>query len=141
MRKAIGVVWLCSVLIPAAFASDDYCPASVAAKQEIQNAPAGWLAAQSDLPSPLSGITLYSGPPSEKASLVYDKWTKRNGLAYAVWTFVHNTPERIWLVCNYANTTVTLAKELPKVTSECDVTYDPKVEVGGSPQVRKISCK
>jgi hypothetical protein len=35
---------------------------------------------------------------------------------------------------------VVLAKQLPAETSECTVTYDPKVTISGSPEIRKIDC-
>jgi hypothetical protein len=143
MCKTFAVACFSIAIAAAAFASasDNYCPASVTASQEIQNAPAGWALSHGDLPSPLSGITLYSGPPSENASLVYDKWTKRNGFAYAIWKFSRDSKYRIWLRCIYANTTITLDKELPAGISECEVTYDPSVSVAGSPEVKKIACK
>ncbi len=141
MKTALAAVLLGAILLPAAFA-EDYCPASVSARQKIESTPAGWVAGQSDLLSQLSGVTFYSGRPSEKASLVYDKWTEKNGTGSAVWTFSSSSnSERIWLECSYANTSVTLAKELSKNISECRVTYDLKVKVSGLPQVKEIQCK
>jgi hypothetical protein len=61
----------------------------------------------------LAWITFLSGPPDEKASLVYDNWKKRDGLVYAVWNFQPDSTHRIWLSCRYANTDVVLIKELP----------------------------
>ncbi len=141
MRADLAAVLLGASLLTSAFA-EDYCPASVSVKQAIESTPSGWVAGQNDLPSQLSGVTFYSGHPSEKASLVYDKWTQKNGTGSAVWTFSSSSnSERIWLECSYANTSVTLAKELSKDISECRVTYDLKVKVSGLPQVEKIQCK
>ncbi len=143
MRKALAIFLVCGIFQAGAIAADGYCPSSIEVKQSVKIAPSEWTAGHEDFPSILAGITFYSGPPSENASLVYDKWIKRNGLAYASWTFSadSSTDLRIWLKCNYAYTTVTLAKELPEGTKRCDVTYDPKVEVNGSPEVKDISCK
>ena len=52
--------------------------------------PEGWTVRQDEAANTLEGLTFYSGPPEEKASLVYDQWTKRNGLAYGVWRFQPN---------------------------------------------------
>jgi hypothetical protein len=140
MRKALVIFVVCGIVQAGAIAADGYCPSSIEVNQSIKTIPSQWTAAHEDFPSILAGITFYSGPPSEDASLVYDKWVKRNGLAYASWTFSTDS-SRIWLKCSYAYTTVTLAKELPKGTKRCDVTYDPKVESNGSPEVKDISCK
>ncbi len=143
MCRALAIIW-CSMAFATAtlaVAKDDYCPASVTAKREIQNAPVGRVVSHSNMPSALAGITLYNGPPRENVSLVYDKWSRRNGLAYAVWKFSAAPKERIWLRCLYANTTIALDKELPEGTSQCKVTYDPKVSVAGSPEVKNIVCK
>jgi len=143
MCRALAIIGcgMAFAMATLATAKDDYCPASVTAKQQIQNAPVGWVVSHSNMPSALAGITLYNGPPSENVSLVYDKWSRRNGLAYAVWKCAAASKERIWLRCVYANTTVTLDKELPAGTSQCEVTYDPEVSVAGSPEVKNIVCK
>jgi hypothetical protein len=122
-----------------ASAQEKYCPESVSVVQTSENVPEGWTARQDEATSTLAGITFYSGLPEDKESLVYDQWTRRNGLAYGVWRF-SKSPPRIWLSCRYSYTRVVLVKQLPAKTSECTVTYDPKVSVAGSPEIRKISC-
>ena len=66
-------------------------------------------ARQDESPSTLSGITFFSGPPEEKASLAYDQWTRRNGLAYGIWHFPKSS-HRIWLSCHFSFTRVVLVK-------------------------------
>jgi hypothetical protein len=140
--------WMSVALILAAlffacpeFASSQgtYCPNLISVAQTSVNVPEGWTARQDESASTLAGITFYSGPPEEKASLVYDQWASRNGLAYGVWHFPKSS-HRIWLSCRYSYTRVVLVKQLPTETSECTVTYDPKVSVSGSPEIRKITC-
>src|SRR5208283_1934829 len=123
-----------------AFAQQTYCPESISTTQTIERVPEGWKAGQDESSSTLAGITFYSGPPEEKASLVYDRWTKNNGLAYAAWQFQPNSAHRIWLICSYSSTRVFFVKHLPASTSECTVTYDLQVQVSGSPAIRKITC-
>ena len=123
-----------------AYAQDAYCPQSISVKQTAEKVPAGWTAGQEKTPNNLAGITFYDGPPEQEASLVYDKWTKRNGLAYGVWSFTPNSSSGIWLSCRYAATNVVLSKRLPASTSECTVTYNPKVTVDGYPEIQKIAC-
>ena len=122
------------------FAQATYCPDSISVNQKIEKVPEGWTAGQNDFPSTLAGIAFSSGSPGEGAILVYDRWTKRNAMAYAVWHFQPKSPHRIWLSCRYASTRVVLIKQLPAETSESTVTYDLKVSVGGDPAVRKITC-
>ncbi|HTD21950.1 MAG TPA: STY0301 family protein [Terriglobales bacterium] len=121
-------------------AQEGYCPASISVKQTIEKTPEGWTAGQDKTPHNLSGITFYDGPPEQEASLAYDSWTKRNGLAYGVWHFTANSSPGTWLSCHYSSTSVVLSKGLPASTSECTVTYNPKVSVDGLPEVQKIAC-
>jgi hypothetical protein len=122
-----------------ASSQETYCPKSISVVQTSENVPQGWTARLDDSPSTLAGITFYSGPPEEEASLAYDQWTKRNGLAYGVWRFPKSS-HRIWLSCHYSFTRIVLGKQLPVETSECTVIYDPKVSVSGLPEIQKITC-
>jgi hypothetical protein len=139
----MSVALLSSALVFACpkFASsqEKYCPESISVAETAENIPEGWAAGLDESASTLAGIAFYSGPPEEKASLVYNRWTRRNGLAYGVWRFPKSS-HRIWLSCRYSFTRIVLVKQLPAETSECTVAYDPKVSVSGSPEILKISC-
>jgi len=113
----------------------------LAPRMECQSPNANPVAGNPDARSDhiLAGVTFFSGPPEEKASLVYDNWKKRDGLAYAVWNF-HDSTHRIWLSCRYANTDVVLTKELPEKISQCNVIYNPKTQVAGLPEIRNMTC-
>ena len=132
-----SLIFTCPELV---VAQETLCPESIAVRQTIEKVPEGWTAGQDEVPSSLAGIAFFSGPPAEGAALVYDKWTKRNGMAYGVWHFQPKSPDRIWLSCRYSLTRVVLAKPLSASTSECTVTYDPKVLVAGDPEIREITC-
>ena len=141
-RLILITLFILAALVAAcsANAQDAYCPQSISVKQTAEKVPAGWTAGQEKTPNNLAGITFYDGPPEQEASLVYDKWTKRNGLAYGVWSFTPNSAPGIWLSCRYAATNVVLSKRLPASTSGCTVTYNPKVTVDGYPEIQKIAC-
>jgi hypothetical protein len=128
---------LLAASIPLA-AETSSCPDSVTVKQSLDKPPDGWSPSQDNSPNTLAAITFFNGPPDQQSSLVYDKWTRRNGLAYADWNFPKSTA--IWLTCRYSATTVALSKQLPSDTTQCTVTYDPKVQVAGSPSIKKIDC-
>jgi hypothetical protein len=140
MSAALILGQLFFACLQLAAAQETYCPTFISVDQTIEKVPEGWTARQDESASALAGITFYSGPPEEKASLVYDRWTKHNGFAYGVWHFQPKSSHRIWLSCSYSFTRVVLVKQLPAETSECTVTYDPKVSVSGSPEIRKITC-
>jgi hypothetical protein len=140
MKTALMLVALLLAEVQLGFAQATYCPASIAVGQKIETVPDGWKAAQDDVTNMLSGITFYSGPPEEKASLVYDRWTKRNGLAHAVWQFQPESRHRTWLSCRYSSTRIVLTKELLADISECVVTYDLKTSIAGEPVIQKIDC-
>jgi len=124
-----------------ALGQENYCPKSISVKETIEKVPDGWTAGQDKAPKNLlAGITFYDGPPEQEASLVYDSWTKRNGLAYGVWHFTPNASPGVWLSCRYSATSVVLNKKLPAGISECTVTYDPKVTIDGYPEIQKIAC-
>ena len=148
-RTKFHVKWISAALIVGlrffacpepASAQEIYCPESISVEQTVATIPEGWTVRQDEAASILEGITFYSGPPEEKASLVYDQWTKRNGLAFGVWRFQPKSSHPIWLSCRYSSTRVFLAKQLPAENSECTVTYDPRVTVSGSLEIRKMDC-
>ena len=94
-----------------------------------------------DTPHNLAGITFYDGPPSEKASLVYDKITKTKGEETAEWTFDPKNERQTWIACSYAGTAVELARTLPPHTAMCSVVYDSREQIAGLPAIKKIACK
>lgn len=119
-------------------ASEQYCPATVLVEQKIQQFPAGWRALNNKLPNRLSAITFYDGPPEQNASLVNDASNKLN--MEDTWHFQPGS-EGIWIACSYAFTEVVLARQLPRGTAQCSVTYDPKVSIAGHPETRQVQCK
>jgi hypothetical protein len=96
---------------------------------------------EDDTPHTLSGITFYDGPPSEKASLVYDRITHGKTEQVATWTFAPQKARPIWLACSYAGTSIELTKALPATITTCAVTYDAQQQITGMPVIKKIACK
>jgi hypothetical protein len=145
MRWMIAVAWLwmCGGVMEA---QSLMCPASIVTKQEAQSVPTGWTVGRGDVPTNLSGVSFYSGPPEERANLIYDSRVTRGGLLYATWKFagtegVAKGVPAIWLSCSYMSTTVVLSRRIAAGIRECTVTYDPKLTVVGMPEVRGITCK
>jgi hypothetical protein len=89
------------------------CPATISARQQLATPVAGWTAMEDDTPHNLAGIIFYDGPPSEKASLVYDRITHGKTEQVATWSFAPQKARPIWLACSYAGTSIDLTKALP----------------------------
>jgi hypothetical protein len=133
---------LVAVVSAFAHAADNVsCPATISARQQLATPVAGWTAIEDDTPHNLAGITFYDGPPSEKASLVYDRITHGKTEQVATWTFAAQKQRPIWLACSYAGTSIQLTKALPATITTCVVTYDPQQTIEGMPVMKKIACK
>jgi hypothetical protein len=132
---------LCLARTNLLFAQGSYCPASISVKQTAEKIPDGWTATQDDMPNPWEGVTFYSGPPKENASLVYDRWTKSNGVESGIWHFARNASPPIWLSCRYSFTNVALAKQLPSNTTECMVVYKARTSPAEPLEIQKVACR
>lgn len=118
------------------------CPASVSTTQSVGGAlPEGWgayarslSAVQSAPPgtaiagnsSPVS-ISVFDGPPQEMADLVPDNPNAKR----PKWTFAKDRKRDIFLVCNYADTRMKLARKVPAGVRSCtvDTPVGPAVSV------------
>lgn len=122
-----------------ALAAEVHCPETVSVNQSLAKPEPGWKPGTSALPIGLAGVTLFDGPPEQQASLVYDSETMLHGKQIATWRFGPNSD--IWLSCQYSGTLIVLSRALPKNTTVCLVTYNPKQTVAGLPLVEKIACQ
>ena len=117
------------------------CPKAIAVQQQLTSAAPGWTALLDDAPHQLAGITFYDGTPQEKASLVYDSIKKSAGKQKASWEFASTGHRQIWIACSYSGTSVQLGQALPAGMKSCEVEYDTRVQVAGSPLIEKVECK
>lgn len=117
------------------------CPAQVQVRQQLAAPVPGWSPGLDKLPNALAGITFFDGKPEENASLAPDKQSRVGGKDVLVWTFDPASSRPTFLACRYANTSVTLQRELPKTVRSCTVTYNPREMIGGMPVIEKIDCK
>jgi hypothetical protein len=122
-----------------ALAGEVHCPETVSVNQSLAKPEPGWKPGTAALPIILAGVTLFDGPPEQQASLVYDRETLLHGKQVATWRFGPNSG--IWLSCQYSGTVIVLSRALPKNTTVCSVTYNPKQTVAGLPLVEKIACQ
>jgi hypothetical protein len=109
------------------------CPAQLAIAQSVAGAiPEGWSAvdrttsavkeaapgvAVTAPASPVS-ISVFDGPPSEMADLVPDNPNAK----LQRWTFGKKRTRDIYIVCNYADTRMKLARKAPAEVASCALT-------------------
>ncbi len=117
------------------------CPNEVKVTQSLAAPVPGWTSTQDDTPHTLAGVTFYDGPPSEKASLVYDQIARNKGQQTATWRFAPQDKRQIWMACSYAGAGVQLARKLPANITTCSVTYDSQQSIAGLPVIKKIDCR
>jgi hypothetical protein len=120
-------------------AEEVHCPDTISVKQSLTKPEQGWKETTSDLPNRVSGVTFLDGPPEQRASLVNDAESSVKGKQVATWHF--GSQSQIWLSCSYSGSNIVLSRALPKGTSVCSVTYNPRQSVAGLPLIEKIECK
>jgi hypothetical protein len=98
------------------------CPASIDMKSLVK-APPGWVAVESPDRKGLDRIGLFSGHPSENASLAPDSSNDTKDDSTNLWTFEANSTEQIWAACSYRGTNTILAKQVVKGVRSCTVRY------------------
>jgi hypothetical protein len=140
LQYVLTLALIVSASLSSLFAEQSYCPQSIAVKQTLANVPEGWTAGHDDMPNTWDGVTFYSGPPEEKASLVYDRWTKGNGSEMGIWHLAQKSSPPIWLSCRYAYTNVTLARQLSADTTECTVTYKARTSSLEPLEIQRVAC-
>ena len=141
-RLILLCIAVVSCLSLASVASDAaICPAKIEVQQRLASAVDGWAPITDDSPHQLSGITFFDGPPSEKASLVYDAIKKTATEELVTWNFDSSGKRSTWMVCSYSGTAIQLSRGLPPATKSCQVTYSRTQRLAGMPVIASISCK
>jgi hypothetical protein len=84
----------------------------------------------------LATVLFYEGAPEGRGALISDNEEKANAKVWdAEWSF--SSSEKIWLVCQYRQTTVMLSKQLPNGIKRCFVRFD---RIKGN-TVQKVWCE
>jgi hypothetical protein len=118
------------------------CPDTVPlASPQLAKPIEGWKVFFDTTPHRLSRVTFFDGPVEDSASLVPDEDTRLGKTRTAKWLFQPKPERPYWLACYYSRTSLALSRALPEGLKECDVTYNPSVEIDGMPEIKSISCK
>lgn len=138
--RAVLAAAASSMLVAAPALADVSCPMSIRVDQGLTAPVADWTAGAEVLPTELSGLTLFDGPPEELASLVPDGDSETDKTTTEFWTLAAN-PRGYWITCHYSSTTVTLTQRLPDTAARCEVVREKEVAfIGGQKVVRSMAC-
>ena len=123
------------------FAGELHCPKSISVKQKITSLPSSWEAFAEPFPYQLKAVSFFEGHPKRRVALVNDlSETIDSKTELAAWNFPPSS-KGYWVECIYDQTTIALTKRLPESISQCRVTYDSSISVGGMQLVRDIACR
>ena len=140
-QSVLTIALIVSAGLSPLFAQQSYCPRSISVKQTAEKVPDGWKSIPDDVPNTWDGVTFYSGPPEDKASLVYDVWAKTSESESGIWHFSRKSAPAIWLSCRYSFTNITLAKQLSPNTTECTVTYKARTSSAEPLEIQRVACR
>ncbi len=122
-----------------AAAADISCPATIQTAQKA-SAPSPWAVDYGALPIALAQVTIFEGPPSEQASLVYDSEKKLSKETVLTWNLGPST-RGYWLQCAYSSTTAMISRRLPDSVKHCEVRLARDSSfANGQPVVNKAEC-
>lgn len=118
------------------------CPETVPlATPQLAKPMEGWKEFVDTAPHRLSRVTFFDGPVEDSASLVPDEDTRLGKTRTAKWLLQPKPDRPYWFACYYSGTSLALSRALPAGLKECDVTYNPSIEIDGMPEIKSIACK
>ncbi len=140
MRKLLLAQTLLGLMWTAMGRAEVACPDQVSVQQQAQP-PAGWSVSYSGAGALLSAVTIFDGPPSNRASLKYDARRQTRRELTLTWT-LRNSPRNHYLQCSYEQTTAQLSMALPPGTRECQVVFDRTTSYpSGALPVKRMVCR
>jgi len=130
-----------AALLPAsAVAADLSCPMAIEATQKLAAPQKGWTEGTGKLPTELSGLAVFDGPPSEMADLAPDEGPTTADSVSNIWD-LPPSDRGYWVTCSYGNTNVTLTRQLPKSVTRCEAVFEKnQTFAGGAPVARSAKC-
>lgn len=112
------------------------CPVSVEAPPAYEEPPLGWSIGISPWKTVLAAVAIYDGPPEEQ---VQAKFTTKGNVQ--TWDLKAPKKGAFWVLCEYASTVITLARQLPDNVVRCEATRDAKATLrDGKPAIGSMRC-
>lgn len=113
------------------------CPEKIASTQvAVGDFEDGWQSFGGTRNHPLVSVSFSVGSPDKNVVLAPSKEAAAGKSATAVWEF-SESDEDYWVSCEYARTSVVIAKSLGKSVRRCTAEYDNRFSV---PVVKKWGC-
>ena len=138
MLRIMTIALLMQSLPSSATDRVEACPQHIETTQVAGDAiPEGWSAFGTKKMQRLVGVSFFLGPPDQLALLAPEREQRIGKNRVATWTFpVSETA--YWVACEYAKTTVVVARALQSDVRECTVEYDGAFS---TPVARRWSCR
>ncbi len=99
------------------------CPSELTVLQSIVQDVSGWKMYGSHRRHPFVNLSFSEGIPNESYILVPDEEKRKGSRLIARWELLKST-EGYWVLCEYADTSATVARKLPEDVAYCEVEYD-----------------
>jgi hypothetical protein len=150
MKQTVNPAWkharlaplsaACILLIPVPSLAEVSCPDTLHVQQRA-DVPDGWTVNYAEQSPRLSGVIIFDGPPSNRASIKYNYRTQTAKEIRSRWDLVYS-PRSQYLQCSYERTTAQIAMPLPAGVRMCEVVYDRNVTYpGGGLAIKRMTCK
>jgi len=139
-RKCLMPIWAGLLLCSHAVAAETMiaCPPSIETAQAASGAvPEGWSSYGATDSQPLVGVLFFLGPPDKNMLLTPSREQRKGKRMLASWTFPASD-DGYWVACEYAKTTVVVARRILPDPKTCSVEYDTNFS---SPVARSWKCE
>ena len=135
-------VWVIAACLaaPQAARAEWACPDSLEVQQRA-NPPSGWTASYGELASRLSGVTIFDGPPANRASIKYNLRRQSGSEIRLRWDLIYS-PRSHYVQCQYERTSALISSPMPAGSRGCEVVFDRTIAYPGSGMaVKRMVCR
>jgi hypothetical protein len=116
------------------------CPDSLEVQQRA-SAPNGWNASYSEQAPRLIGVSVFDGPPANRASIKYNYRRQTGRELHLIWNLVYS-PRSYYVQCQYERTSALISAPLPAGIRGCEVVFDRNASYPGSGMaVKRMVCR
>jgi len=116
------------------------CPDTIEVQQRA-NTPNGWNAAYGEQSPRLTGVTVFDGPPANRASVKYNYRRQIAHELHLIWNLTYN-PRSYYVQCQYERTSALISAPLPAGTRGCEVVFDKNTSYpAGGMAVKRMVCR
>jgi hypothetical protein len=126
---------------PATAGEEISCPFEIDVEQVLSEPVEGWTSGADPWPTELVNLSVFDGPTAELAELIYDDEVDEADTTVVYWLLQADNPRGYWIRCRYANTLVTIERQLPAGVTRCELVFETQISYAdGRPVVRSMRC-